>query len=240
MKNYLYIGKKSFIVFDTNMNILTKKNNEGIIDFENIQNPVESVNSLSSFLREIHKLHPFKEIVIFDIAFNSQVIDVPGLPISHSKRNEVLLWKLDNILPYKVDSYSLKYRIVERDRVLFYALPVTLYNTLNRALASINLKCWDILPESYFLFENFLKEENKTLFFLDRNYYFTAMFIKDKEIVYIKSRKKVKKIPVKQEVNIVESVILKKLKTDIGKKLYCSRQFIEGFEKKLKGFDFED
>ncbi len=238
--NYFFIGTKNFFVLNENLEAVFIKENEGLIDLENIKNPVSSYEDLFNVVSDIYRKFNFKTMVLSDICFNCQVIDIENFPLSHAKREEVLTWKLGNLLPYKVDSYNVRYRLVDKDKVLFYALPVTIYGIVNKLMEELGLKCWDIMPESSFI-TGFLPDLSKnTLFLINRRDYYIGMFFQKGIVTYLKVRKKVAGISFEEEIELIKKVIYEKFSLDIEEYILCGKENMPGFKQIFKGFGFED
>ncbi len=239
-EHYLYVGNKNFYVLNKDLQIVDKQENNGIFNLENFKTPVSSFETLSNVFYDLHAKHPFNTVLLSDICFNSQVIEIENFPFSYSKREEVLTWKLSTLLPYKIDSYKIRYQLIEKDTVLFYALPITLHHAVNKLSDNLKLKCWNIFPESVFITSRLNETSKNTLFLLNRKDYFMAAFFKKGLLVYLKVRKKVKGIPLEKELELIDKIINEKFNIEIEEKLLCGGDNMPGFKQIFKGFGFEN
>ena len=234
-----YIGNENFYLIDQNLNAIYSIRNEGLFDSQNLKRPIPDENAFSFLLKQVREKYSFKTVILSDICFNAGILNVENFPLSRVKRNEVLAWKLKGVLPYSVDSYSLKYYLTGKESLLYYALPITIADSLNLSFEKIGFKCWDIIPESVFI-GNFLPEkEEYVLLFIVRKQYFSGVLFHKRVPVYVKIRKRVKAIPLQEEIKLVENVIKENLKIEKFSRMICSKEDIEGFGKIFKGFDFE-
>ncbi len=239
-KHYLFVGLKNFYVFNQNHELVYHEENNGLFDLENFKLPAPNFKDLFEKFSEISNTYNIKTLVLSDICFHSQIIDIENFPLSHKKREEVLIWKLSNLLPYKVDSYKIKYQLVDKDRILYYALPITIYDISNKLFKQAGFKCWDIVPESFFI-KGFIPEmTGNTLVLVNRKHYIIGMCFKNRILVYLKMRKKVEGISLEQEIELLKKIIFEKLSIDIDNYLICGKENLPGFKQIFKGFGFED
>ncbi|BBB32468.1 hypothetical protein TTHT_0912 [Thermotomaculum hydrothermale] len=238
--NYFYLGHKNFYILNNELQIVANHSNNGLFNPDNIKTPVSSQQQLLDVFNELYSRNNFNTLILTDLCFSSQVINIENFPLSQSKRDEVLTWKLGSLLPYSVDSYKIKYTLVEKDRVLFYALPITLYSEVNKICNSMKLKCFNILPESYFLISFLPELKDNTFFLLDRDDYFIGMFFKKGVFSYLKVRKKAEGIPLESEIELMKKVIYEKFSSEIKDFYFCGEGNLPGFKQIFKGFGFEN
>ncbi len=237
---YFYTGSQNFYIFNNRLEVVLKRENKGFFNPDNLKNPVVSHGNLLKIASSAYQKMPFNTVILPDICFSSQVIDIPNFPFSQVKREEVLNWKLKTLLPYKVNSYNIKYELVEKDTVLFYALPITLSDAINKLMKELGLKCWDIIPESIFLKQLLPQNAKQTLLLVNRADYFIGMLLKDGNIIYLKVRKKVADIPLDQEIDFIKKVIYDRFSLEIEEFLICGEEKLSGFKQIFKGFGFEN
>ncbi len=237
--NYLFIGRKNINLLSNSLEIVSGVENT-VLNPDDVKNPVPSFDSLVNLLTSFTERGFFNTVILSDTFFFSQVIDIENFPLSHSKREEVLRWKLSNLLPFGIESYIIKYFVSAKNRVLFYALPVPLHTQLNKGLKELNLKCWNIVPESIFAFDFLPSVEKYTLFLLNRGEYFTAILYRNRELIYVKTRKRVKGIDMRSEIELIKKTVNDRFSIEIEVFLACGREDIDGFEKIMRGFGFED
>ena len=237
--NYLFIGRKSINLLNNKLETISGVENS-VLNPDNLKNPVPSFDSFVNLLTSFKDRGFYNTVILSDTFFFSQVIDIENFPLSYSKREEVLRWKLSNLLPFGIESYIIKYFIAGKNRVLFYALPVPLYTQLNKGLKELNLKCWNIVPESMFAFNMVPSIDTHTLFLLNRGWYFTAILYNKKELIYLKTRKRVKGIDMKSEIELIKNTVQDRFSIEIERFLVSGKEDLEGFEKIMRGFGFED
>ncbi len=237
---YLFLGKENFYILNDSLEKFNQYENNGIFDPYDLKNPVMSVNSLSEKIGEIINHNSISAFIIPDISFNSFVIEFESLPFSLQKREEVIKWKLNSLLPYSVDSYQIKYSRLKGKKLLIYCLPVSIYNSVNQAIEACVKGCWDIVPESVVFAEKLPSSAENKLVFINRKHYYTALYKSDGEIIYIRTRKKVEAIPFDEEIKTVKSVLYEKTGMEANEILICGENPQNKYKEVFGGFNFED
>ncbi len=204
---HLGIKKITTVVNDTQKNQID--NNE-IFSPLNMEMPIKDSSLFTKLIQNaIAYTEKDKDLTFLlpDVVFASKVLQFDKLPISLKKKEELIHWKLKNFLPAKESLYTVRYSIKD-NFVLTFALPNSVFNSINKCISDAYSNCYNIMPEMLYLLNKLTNAHNENcILIINRDLYFSVGLIENGFPRFIRTRIKNQNISIEQEIETAIKII---------------------------------